>query len=121
MRRPDRLMIVHGLIDENVHFHHTATLIDALVKAGKPHQLQVCFCPARTNVNDACNFTGPGQRVWLCPYLFDPRFIAHVPTFFPPSPIFSQIYPKERHGIRNANSRSHFQATMLHFLFRALA
>jgi dipeptidyl-peptidase-4 len=33
------LMIVHGMIDENVHFRHTARLIDALVKAGKPHEL----------------------------------------------------------------------------------
>lgn len=37
----NRLLIVHGLIDENVHFHHTATLLDALVAAGKPHQLQL--------------------------------------------------------------------------------
>jgi len=38
---PGRLLIVHGLIDENVHFHHTATFIDAMVAAGKPHQLQI--------------------------------------------------------------------------------
>ena len=43
---PGRLLIVHGLIDENVHFHHTATFIDAMVAAGKPHQLQVrARCP----------------------------------------------------------------------------
>jgi len=36
-----RLLIVHGLLDENVHFTHTAQLINALVKAGKPHSLQV--------------------------------------------------------------------------------
>eukprot|EP00039_Didymoeca_costata_P007453 m.100137 g.100137 ORF g.100137 m.100137 type:complete len:816 (+) comp13693_c0_seq9:225-2672(+) len=38
---PNRLLLVHGLIDENVHFHHTATLIEALINAGKPHSLQV--------------------------------------------------------------------------------
>ena len=33
------LMIVHGLIDENVHFRHTARLINALIKARKPYEL----------------------------------------------------------------------------------
>lgn len=33
------LMIVHGLIDENVHFRHSARLIDALVKARKHYEL----------------------------------------------------------------------------------
>lgn len=37
----DRLLIIHGLLDENVHFQHTSMLISALVKAGKPYQLQV--------------------------------------------------------------------------------
>lgn len=35
------LMIVHGLIDENVHFRHSARLIDALVKARKPYDVQL--------------------------------------------------------------------------------
>jgi dipeptidyl-peptidase-4 len=35
------LMIVHGLIDENVHFRHSARLIDALVKARKPYEVQL--------------------------------------------------------------------------------
>ena len=39
--RENRLLIVHGLIDENVHFHHTSELVTALVKACKPHRLQV--------------------------------------------------------------------------------
>jgi dipeptidyl-peptidase-4 len=34
-----KLMLVHGLIDENVHFRHTARLINALVKARKPYDL----------------------------------------------------------------------------------
>ncbi|MCJ7737800.1 MAG: S9 family peptidase, partial [Anaerolineae bacterium] len=34
-----RLMLVHGLIDENVHFRHTARLINALTAARKPYDL----------------------------------------------------------------------------------
>ncbi|KAI1701791.1 prolyl oligopeptidase family domain-containing protein [Ditylenchus destructor] len=34
-----RLLIVHGMSDENVHFHHTQKLINALIAVGKPHQL----------------------------------------------------------------------------------
>lgn len=34
-----RLLLVHGMIDENVHFRHTARLINALVTAGKPYEL----------------------------------------------------------------------------------
>lgn len=37
----NRLLIIHGLIDENVHFFHTSQLINALVKTGKPYQLQI--------------------------------------------------------------------------------
>ncbi|XP_065212000.1 dipeptidyl peptidase 9-like isoform X2 [Planococcus citri] len=37
----NRLLIVHGLIDENVHFHHTSQLINALVRQCKPYQLQI--------------------------------------------------------------------------------
>jgi len=33
------LLLVHGLIDENVHFRHTARLINALIKANKDYQL----------------------------------------------------------------------------------
>jgi dipeptidyl-peptidase-4 len=31
-----RLLLIHGMIDENVHFRHTARLIAALVEAGRP-------------------------------------------------------------------------------------
>lgn len=34
-----QLLLVHGLIDENVHFRHTARLINALIRARKPYQL----------------------------------------------------------------------------------
>ncbi len=33
------LLIVHGMIDENVHFRHAARLVDRLLKAGVPHTL----------------------------------------------------------------------------------
>ena len=36
-----RLMIVHGLIDENVHFRHTARLINRLIAAGKDYELLI--------------------------------------------------------------------------------
>lgn len=39
----NRLLLVHGLMDENVHFIHTQQLIQALVKQGKPYTLQVCI------------------------------------------------------------------------------
>ncbi len=34
-----KLLLVHGLIDENVHFRHTARLINALIQARKPYEL----------------------------------------------------------------------------------
>jgi dipeptidyl-peptidase-4 len=36
-----RLLVIHALMDENVHFEHTATLIDALVAADKDFDLLV--------------------------------------------------------------------------------
>ncbi|XP_052268789.1 dipeptidyl peptidase 9-like [Dreissena polymorpha] len=37
----NRLLINHGLMGENVHFLHTSKLVNALVKACKPHTLQL--------------------------------------------------------------------------------
>ena len=34
-----KLLLVHGMVDENVHFRHTARLITALTAAGKPYDL----------------------------------------------------------------------------------
>jgi dipeptidyl-peptidase-4 len=34
-----KLLLVHGLIDENVHFRHTARLINGLIAAGKRYDL----------------------------------------------------------------------------------
>ncbi|HEY7350566.1 MAG TPA: DPP IV N-terminal domain-containing protein [Ktedonobacterales bacterium] len=36
-----KLLIVHGMIDENVHFRHTARLINALIRARKPYDLLI--------------------------------------------------------------------------------
>lgn len=36
-----RLLIIHGLADENVHFCHTAALLSELVRLNKPHRVQV--------------------------------------------------------------------------------
>jgi dipeptidyl-peptidase-4 len=36
-----KLMLIHGLIDENVHFRHTARLINALIAARKSYDLLV--------------------------------------------------------------------------------
>lgn len=33
-----QLLLVHGMIDENVHFRHTARLMQALIDAGKPYE-----------------------------------------------------------------------------------
>jgi dipeptidyl-peptidase-4 len=33
-----RLLVIHGMIDENVHFRHTARLMQALIDAGKPFE-----------------------------------------------------------------------------------
>ncbi|GFO08800.1 dipeptidyl peptidase 8 [Plakobranchus ocellatus] len=35
-----RLLLIHSLKDENVHFHHSSALISQLVKCCKPYQLQ---------------------------------------------------------------------------------
>ena len=35
------LLLIHGLIDENVHFRHSARLINALIRARKPYELIV--------------------------------------------------------------------------------
>jgi dipeptidyl-peptidase-4 len=33
-----KLLVIHGMIDENVHFRHTARLMQALIDAGKPFE-----------------------------------------------------------------------------------
>lgn len=36
-----KLLLVHGMIDENVHFRHTARLVNALIAAGKTYELLI--------------------------------------------------------------------------------
>ncbi|KAF6023356.1 DPP8 [Bugula neritina] len=62
----NRLLLIHGMIDENVHLVHTTTLVEELIKCCKPYKLQ--------------------------------------------------IYPNERHGIRNAEAGTHFETMVLSFL-----
>jgi dipeptidyl-peptidase 4 len=38
-RMAGKLMLVHGMVDENVHFRHTARLITALTRARKEYEL----------------------------------------------------------------------------------
>lgn len=52
----NRLLIIHGLIDENVHFIHTRQLIDALIKENKPYQLQVSIKIKRFGQSNASCF-----------------------------------------------------------------
>lgn len=37
----DRLLLVHGMLDENVHFRHTDALIEKMVAHGKPYLLKI--------------------------------------------------------------------------------
>jgi dipeptidyl-peptidase-4 len=39
-----KLLLIHGLIDENVHFRHTARLINALISARKRYELILFPC-----------------------------------------------------------------------------
>lgn len=41
LRSDARLMLIHGLLDNNVHFRNSALLIDALNKHGKAYELLV--------------------------------------------------------------------------------
>jgi dipeptidyl-peptidase-4 len=36
-----RLLLIHGLVDENVHFRHTARLMQALIDAHKPFDVML--------------------------------------------------------------------------------
>ncbi len=36
-----KLLVIHGMLDENVHFRHTARLVEALNRAGVPHELML--------------------------------------------------------------------------------
>jgi dipeptidyl-peptidase-4 len=46
-----KLLLVHGLLDENVHFNHTARLINALTQAGRSYDL-LLFPEGRHSLRD---------------------------------------------------------------------
>ncbi|KAI8050790.1 hypothetical protein BDF22DRAFT_693416 [Syncephalis plumigaleata] len=66
----NRLLLIHGLMDENVHFTHTEQLVNALIKRNKPYQIQ--------------------------------------------------IYPGERHGLRNPESNEHYETLLFWWLLNHL-
>ncbi len=65
-----RLLLVHGMTDENVHFRHTARLIVALTEAGKPYDLLI-FPEERHMPRDRRGLEYQEQRVidFLLAYL----------------------------------------------------
>lgn len=58
-----KLLLVHGLIDENVHFRHTARLLNALVAARKPYEL-LLFPDARHMPRPLKDRLYMEQRIW---------------------------------------------------------
>ena len=57
-----RLLIMHGTMDENVHFmQHTAQLINLLIKHGKPYQLQVWISVMLNSINTFLFRSTPGR------------------------------------------------------------
>ena len=67
---PGRLLVFHGIRDENVHLANTLRMAGALIAAEKPYE--------------------------------------------------TQLYPNERHGLRQPTNGDHMNATMLCFLRRAM-
>jgi dipeptidyl-peptidase-4 len=65
-----KLLLIHGLIDENVHFRHTARLINALVCARKPYDL-VLFPDERHGPRK------PADRIYLEERIRD-YFLQHL-------------------------------------------
>lgn len=93
LSRPNRLLILHGFLDENVHFFHTNFLVSQIIRAGKPYQLQVSI---KARVHES----------------YFVLFLTTVGVF----PRFSQVYPNERHSIRCPESGEHYEIMLLHFL-----
>ncbi|XP_071706088.1 uncharacterized protein [Rutidosis leptorrhynchoides] len=58
-----QLLLVHGLIDENVHFRHTARLLNALVAARKPYELLI-FPDARHMPRPFKDRLYMEERIW---------------------------------------------------------
>ncbi|PIN02305.1 Dipeptidyl aminopeptidase/acylaminoacyl-peptidase [Handroanthus impetiginosus] len=58
-----KLLLVHGMIDENVHFRHTARLVNALIAAGKPYELLI-FPDERHMPRRLRDRTYMEERIW---------------------------------------------------------
>lgn len=58
-----KLLLVHGLIDENVHFRHTARLLNALVGARKVYELLI-FPDARHMPRPLKDRLYMEERIW---------------------------------------------------------
>lgn len=58
-----KLLLVHGMIDENVHFRHTARLVNALVAAGKSYELLI-FPDERHMPRRLKDRTYMEERIW---------------------------------------------------------
>jgi dipeptidyl-peptidase-4 len=65
-----RLLLIHGMLDENVHFRHSARLLNALIQAGKP--VDTLFFP---NERHMLRFLP--NRVYLNKRI-DAYFLAHL-------------------------------------------
>jgi hypothetical protein len=121
-------LIVHGLIDENVHFYHTSVLINALVKACKPYDLQVkdiivkmCTTALKFDASaldvQAFNHEEIYTFFWSKFILLKKRLSHLVVISFVISSNFTpQVYPNERHGIRNPGANEHYEAMLLAYL-----
>ncbi|KAJ0856283.1 putative dipeptidyl-peptidase IV transcription factor WD40-like family [Helianthus annuus] len=62
-RLKGKLLLVHGLIDENVHFRHTARLVNGLVGARKPYELLI-FPDARHMPRPLKDRLYMEERIW---------------------------------------------------------
>ena len=87
----NRLLIIHGLMDENVHFKHSLEVINALIKAGKPYQLQVIIGSL------VMFFFANFPLLFRCIHMNDIHFVtAHVASTMKPIYFhtFNNIYSK---------------------------
>lgn len=82
-RLSGRLMLVHGQIDENVHFRHTTRLINALIAARKPYDL-VLFPEGRHSLRK------PEDRQYLEQRLLD-FLLQHLVREAPPPPFTKAV------------------------------
>ncbi|KAH9329957.1 hypothetical protein KI387_002065, partial [Taxus chinensis] len=58
-----KLLLVHGMIDENVHFRHTARLVNALIAAGKEYEL-LLFPDERHTLQQLRDRMYMEERIW---------------------------------------------------------